>query len=206
MKTFFLKLSLVTLIFVAASCSGDDKIIVIPQVQTIQVANLGAPQTIGEGGLESGPFVKYNFRENRITTGDDWDIAVRGTTIIVNGGVKGDESEPDRTGSGAVSTVSGTLASVTLFPAASTFVQDGANSYAIPKGSGKGWYVYNESTHIILPIAGKVFVVRTHDGKKYAKFQILSYYKDAPATIVGTSLPGFYLFNFGYQENNTNTF
>ena len=54
-------------------------------------------------------------------------------------------------------------------------------------------------------IAGKVFVVKTHDGK-YAKFEILSYYKDAPATPDATSVGRYYSFNYAYQANSTTTF
>ncbi|MNG27898.1 hypothetical protein D3C84_1130750 [compost metagenome] len=63
------------------------------------------------------------------------------------------------------------------------------------------------NSHIISPIAGKVFVIKTHDGK-YAKFEILSYYKGAPVTPdpLKTEDTGFYTFNFAYQANSTTTF
>ena len=92
---------------------------------------------------------------------------------------------------------------MTTFPLASTFAQDAAATYAIPTGSGNGWYNYSNT--IISPIAGKVFVVKTHDGK-YAKFEILSYYKDAPATPDATSVGRYYTFNYAYQANSTTTF
>lgn len=199
MKTKFLKLSLLALVLFTASCSSDDNNNddnTIPAVVTTKVSNLDGSKT---------EFTKFSFSENKVVTNDNWDVAFSTTTILVNGGVKMSDIEPNRTGSGAASIVSGTFASVTLYPAASTFVQDAATAYAIPKGSGKGWYNYDMTTHIISPIAGKVFVVKTHDGK-YAKFEILSYYKDAPATPDATSVSGFYTFNFAYQANSTTTF
>lgn len=197
MKTKFLKLSLLALFIFTASCSSDDdKTEEIPAVVTTKFSNLDASQT---------EYTKFSFSENKVVTNDNWDIAFNKTTIIVNGGTKKADTEPSRTGSGAVSIVSGTFANVTLYPAASTFVQDGTAAYAIPTGSNNGWYSYNASTHIISPIAGKVFVVKTHDGK-YAKFEILSYYKDAPATPELTSVSAFYTFNFAYQANSTTTF
>lgn len=206
MKTNFFKLSLLALVIFTASCSSDDKDNTTPAVVTTKVSNLEAPQTGGQGQPVGGAFTKFSFSQNKIVTDNSWDVAFRGTTIIVNGGVKiGITDEPERTGSGAASIVSGTFASVTAFPAASTFAQDGANVYAIPTGSGKGWYSYNSDTHIISPIAGKVFVIKTHDGK-YAKFEILSYYKDAPAVPTATSVTPFYTFNFAYQANSTTTF
>jgi hypothetical protein len=209
MKTNFLKLALLALVIFTASCDKDDdnNNTTPVAVVTTKVSNLPAPQTGGQGQPVGGEFTKFSFSENKIVTTEKWDIAFRGTTIIVNGGAKvGITDEPNRTGVAAVSIVSGTFSGVTTFPAATTFVQDAANSvYAIPTGSDKGWYNYNGSTFIISPIAGKVFVVKTHDGK-YAKFEILSYYKDAPAAPTATSEARFFTFNFAYQANSTTTF
>lgn len=206
MKTKFLKLSLLALVLFTASCSSDDKDETIPAAVTQKVSNVSAPQTGGQGQPTAGAFTKFSFSENKIVTNDNWDIAFRGTTIIVNGGDEiGLNDEPERKGQGAISIVSGTFATITAFPAAATFKQDGATVYAIPTGSDLGWYSYNPSTHIISAIAGKVFVVKTHDGK-YAKFEILSYYKDAPAVPELTSVSGYYTFNFAYQANSTTTF
>lgn len=206
MKTKFLKLSLLALFIFTASCSSDDNKDETPAVVTTKVSNVEAPQTGGQGQPVGGPFTKFSFSQNKVVTDNSWDIAFRGTTIIVNGGAKiGITDEPERTGSAAVSIVSGTFASVSTFPAAATFAQDGSTVYAIPTGGGNGWYNYNSSTNIISPIAGKVFVVKTHDGK-YAKFEILSYYKDAPATPDATSVARYYTFNFAYQANSTTTF
>jgi hypothetical protein len=211
MKTNFLKLSILALTIFITSCSNDDdkKEDTTPAIVTTKFSNLPAPQTGGQGQPVGGEFTRFSFSENKIVTNDNWDIAFRGTTIIVNGGAKynaEDAGEPTRTGSGAVSIVSGTFASVTAFPAAATFKADAATIYAIPTGSDKGWYNYNSSNNIISPLAGKVFVVKTHDGK-YAKFEILSYYKDAPSNPdPATAVARYYTFNFAYQANSTTTF
>jgi hypothetical protein len=65
------------------------------------------------------------------------------------------------------------------------YVTDG-DSYAIPTGANNGWYTYTGAApsgpqHAILPIAGKTIVVKTANGK-YAKIQVLSYYKGNPNT------------------------
>jgi len=212
MKTNFLKLSLLALVIFTASCSSDDdKNTTPPVVVTTKVSDLPAPQTGGgQAGPASGEFTKFSFSENKIVTTDKWDIAFRGTVIIVNGGAKynaADTGEPARTGSGSVSIVSGAFASVTAFPSASTFAQDAASAYAFPASGANAWYDYNGLTHVISAKAGKVFVVKTHDGK-YAKFEILSYYKGAPATPdpSKTEDTRFYTFNFAYQANSTTTF
>lgn len=201
MKSNFLKLSLLALVIFTASCSNDDNNDATVVAETQTVSNLSAPQTGGQGSAASGAFTKFSFSENAVVTTDKWDIAFRGTTIIVNGGAKiGITDEPERTGQAAVSVVSGTFAGVTTIPDAATFKQDAATVYAFPS-----WYDYNSSTHIITAKAGNVFVVKTHDGK-YAKFEILSYYKDAPATPVSTDESRYYTFNFAYQGNSNTTF
>ncbi len=207
MKTNFFKFSILALTVLLSSCNNDDDANPVqPTLETKTVANLYAPQTGGQGQPVGGAFTKFSFSENAIVTNDNWDIAFRGTTIIVNGGDEiGIADEPTRTGTGAVSTVSNTFSAVTTFPETATFKQDGASVYAIPTGSGNGWYSYNQTTNIISPIAGKVFVVKTHNGK-YAKFEILSYYKDAPVAPDATSLSRYFTFKFVYQSNSTTTF
>ncbi|WP_281231955.1 HmuY family protein [Flavobacterium gelatinilyticum] len=211
MKTKFLKLSLLALFVFTASCSSDDdnNTDETPAVVvTTKASNIYAPQTGGQGQPVGGDYTRFSFSQNKVVTDDSWDVAFRGTTVIVNGGAKviaDDAGEPARKGQGALSIVSGTFAGVTAFPAANTFVQDAANALALPTGSGNGWYNYG-SNNIISPLAGKVFVVKTHDGK-YAKFEILSYYKDAPANPdPATAVPRYYTFNFAYQANSTTTF
>ena len=206
MKTNFLKLTLLALVLFTASCSNDDD--KTPEAVTATATNIPAPQTGGQGQpvAESGAFTKFSFSENKVVTTDKWDIAFRGTKILVNGGAKiGITDEPEKTGQAAVSVVLGTFASVTAIPDATTFKQDAAAVYAFPAVSGQGWYNYNDATRIITPIAGKVYVIKTHDGK-YAKVEFLNYYKDAPAIPSATSEGRFYTFNFVYQANSTTTF
>lgn len=208
MNTKFLKLALVALTIFTISCSKDtEEEIVIPAILTQKVSDLYAPQTGGQGQPVGGAFTKFSFAENAIVTHDNWDIAFRGTTIIVNGGTKiGITDEPERTGTAAISILSSTFDGVVAIPVATTFAQDAATVYAIPTGSGNGWYNYNASNNIISPLAGKVFVVKTHNGK-YAKFEILSYYQNAPATPdPAIAVSRYYTFNFAYQANSVTSF
>jgi hypothetical protein len=71
------------------SCSSDDDNTPTPDpVKSEQVSNLFAPQTGGQGQPVGGEFAKFDFETGMQTTSDtDWDIAFRGTTIAVNGGV-----------------------------------------------------------------------------------------------------------------------
>ncbi|MDQ5929509.1 MAG: hypothetical protein QG594_1288 [Bacteroidota bacterium] len=210
MKTIILKLSFLALVIFSAACNKDDDNSTTPVAVVVKkYSNLPAPQTGGQGqGPVGGEFTKFSFSEGAVVTTDKWDIAFRGTFIIVNGGSKinaTDTGEPARTGLGAVSIVSGAFANVTTFPVTATFAQDAVSAYAFPTSGDNAWYDYNGNTHIISAKAGKVFVVKTHDAK-YAKFEILSYYKDAPATPTATSEGRYYTFNYAYQANSTTTF
>jgi len=164
-----------------ASCSSDDDN--TPPLQEIEsqtITNLHAPQQGGQGEPISGAFTKFDFETGTITTSEtDWDIAFRGTAIIVNGGTSlGTNDEPNRSGEAAAYIATGTMASVTEVNTG-LFVQDSETGYALPSGSGNSWYIYNSDTFLITPIAGRILVFQTRDGK-YAKVEILSYYKDAP--------------------------
>lgn len=203
-KSFFLKSLLVlSVLSLSTSCSDDDNNAANVSLETKTFSNLYAPQTGGQGQPVGGAFTKFSFSQNATVTDDSWDIAFRGTTIIVNGGSAiGITDEPSRTGNGAVSIVINTLDAVTTIPDVSSFAQDATNTYAIPTGSGNGWYNYNATNNLITPIAGKIFVVKTHDGK-YAKMEIISYYRDAPATPDATALSRYYTFRYVYQPNGT---
>lgn len=204
---FFKSTVLITAIGILSSCSKKDDTknnnTEPSKLEIKAYSNLYAPQTGGRGTPVAGAFTKFNFEQNAIVTTDAWDIAFRGSTIIINGGTTiGITDEPARTGNAAVSIVTNTLADVITIPDASTFKQDGANAYAIPTGNGSGWYNYNSATHIISPIAGKIFVIKTHNGK-YAKMEITNFYKDSPTNPDTTSLSNYYSFKYVYQPSGT---
>ena len=67
------------------SC-GDDNNLGVDTVSTT-IEDLYAPQEGGQGQTISGPFTKFNFESGDETQNETtWDIAFRGTSIIVNGG------------------------------------------------------------------------------------------------------------------------
>ncbi|WP_046744699.1 HmuY family protein [Kordia zhangzhouensis] len=207
MKT--IKFLAIALLFVGfISCNNDDD--ATPELLPVNsetISNLHAPQNGGQGQPVSGAFAKFNFATGETTTSDtEWDIAFRGTSIIVNGGTSlGTTDEPERTGNAAVYIANGSMSSITEV-ATEHLMQDSATSYAIATGSGNGWYTYaGPPSHVINPTPGKILVIRTHDGK-YAKVEILSYYKDAPANpdaFVDESR--YFTFNFVYQPNDNVT-
>ena len=202
-ENFFLA---VLSILVFAACDSDNDGPVLDEVASDTVANLFAPQSGGQDqGPISGEFTKFDFATGLETTSaTDWDIAFRGTAIIINGGASlGTIDEPERTGNGAAYIATGTFVSVTEADD-SLFVQDSGSGYAIPVGSGNGWYTYEFMTNTIEPIPGRVLVIRTRDNR-YAKIEILSYYKDAPEQItpeIAADDLRYYTFNYTYQPND----
>ncbi|MDG1730960.1 MAG: HmuY family protein [Polaribacter sp.] len=190
------------LAFVAVSCSDDNEPVVLP-VEAKTITNLHAPQTTDytvNPPVTNGEFVKFSFKNGSQVTGDNWDIAFRGTVILVNGGalIGGLTEEPARTGNASLAIVSDVFADVISAPTENQFNQDAVSSYALPHGSGNGWYTYaGPPTHAINPIAGKVFVIKTIEGN-YAKMEIKNYYKDG---VLGQDTSRYYTFDYVYNPN-----
>ena len=55
---------------------------------------------------------------------------------------------------------------------------------------------------LITPIPGRTLVIKTADGK-YAKLEVLSYYKDAPASPTAADPSGYYKFRYSFQSDGT---
>lgn len=190
------------IVFGLSACSSDDDNLL--EVEAHTVTNLHAPQTsnyMTNPPTISGDFVMFDFGSGETTTDTaDWDIAFRGTTILVNGGSStGIAEEPARNGNAAAYVTDSTFDELTEVNN-SFFAQDSASGPAIQTGSGNGWYTYNPMTHIISPAAGKILVIRTADDK-YAKVEILSYYHDSDTANDGEH----YTFNYVYQPNDGET-
>jgi hypothetical protein len=193
-------LSLVAL----TSCSDDNTTPAVP-VQSRTVRDLAADPTSTTTSTGqpagTGKYTLYRLSDSTIVANTDsattrWDIGFRATNIIVNGGAI-------RSGQGGAYVHSGTFDALTTIPESATFATDqSASQLAIPTGSGNGWYNYANT--IITPIPGRVLVVRTGDGK-YAKVEILSYYRGAPATPTATSVSRYYTFRYVYQPNGSKT-
>jgi hypothetical protein len=157
-------------------------------------------------------FTLFSFETGAIVPNADsattkWDIGFRSTTIIVNSGTSGP-------GTASAQVVTNTLDALTTAPDAGYKTDNKAGATAaernaIPSGSGNGWYTYTAASNLIAPIAGRVIVVKTSSGR-YAKMEILSYYKGAPATPspepAGADKDRYYTFRYVYQPNDTKSF
>jgi hypothetical protein len=200
MKNFKSILLAAVFAIIAISCSNNDDPIVQP-VEAKTVSNLYAPQLGGQGQPTSGEFTKFSFKEGKQVTGDNWDIAFRGLRVIVNGGSKyGLTDEPERTGNASLAVVKNEFNKLKEAPVESEFKQDGSGVYAITANGGDDWYTYNRLNHQVTANAGTIIVVKTVEGN-YVKMEILSYYKDNPADITGSSEGRYYTFNYVYNPN-----
>lgn len=200
MKT--IKLFALSIIFISFyNC--EDKEPSLQDIQSVSVEDLHAPQDGGQGQPISGAFTRFDFETGLQTESEtEWDIAFRGTSIIVNGGTSlGTNDEPERTGDAGVYIFNGTMAEMVAVNT-SLITQDSSEGYAIASGSGNGWYTYTgPPTYLISPTPGKILVFRTRDGK-CAKMEILSYYLGAPENPDAFSDPSrYYTFNYVYQPN-----
>ena len=128
MKNTIIYLS--TIFLFISSCSKDDEVKLLDIVSN-KYENLYAPQS---GGVDqrtgqfrpiSGEFTKFNFSSGQITSSDtEWDVAFRGTSIIVNGGKSlGTIDEPNRTGNAAVYIANGTMSSILEIDISSFFTR-----------------------------------------------------------------------------------
>jgi hypothetical protein len=201
MKNKFFIILPLSLLVLTNACKKDDDENTDPNAKTLEIktyTNLDATAS-GSQGQIGGHYTLFSFSTgNTVSITDSattkWDIGFRSTSVIINGGTSG----PGNAGVIIKSSVFDDIKEAD----ASGYIQDNGAVLAIPTGSGNGWYNYDGATNIISPIAGKVFVVRTADNK-YAKFEIISYYKDAPAQPDANSVSRYYTFRYVYQPNGT---
>ncbi len=201
MKTSF-KISLLVLISASFfACAEDTPEPVVP-LEAILVEDLAAPndvidRTTGQV-TEAKPFQFFSLEENALVSeNEDWDLAFKGTTIRVNA---------SKNVTAAV--ITGIFDEISEVPASASFSTDSGESFAIPTGSGNGWYNYNSATFTVTPIPGRVILVKTTDGN-YSKIEVLSYYKgNPPAAELNpmTTPSAHYTFRYILQPNGTTTF
>ena len=150
----------------------------------------------------TGIYEKFSFSEGDTVSHDNWDVAFKGSTIIVNGGESYEQDQPNRVGDAAVYIATGVMSDIDSVDV-SNLSQDNAQGPAIIDDlgiSGQGWASYDMGTHILSPIAGRILVFRTHDNR-YAKMEILYYYDSENPKPLDGDFGGFYTFNYVYQSS-----
>jgi hypothetical protein len=174
------------------SCVKEDTPAAVKSTSFLTDAN---PQT--------GKFSYFSFKtgltiaESDVQT-SEWDFGMKLTTFIVNSGISGP-------GNAGVIIQDGVFDEIAEAPE-SGYKIDQTGNLAIKDSE---WYVYNSSTFTFSPIAGKVFIFRTGDGK-YAKMEILS---ATPTDSNGNPVtpPTYptkikYAIRYAYQDNGTRKF
>ena len=194
-----------------AACDSADPLVETP-IRARVAANIAADPAVRDPSTgvarATGRYTLYSLRDSSIVLNYDnpvrtdsastrWDIGFRGTSIIVNGGTSG----PGQGAAVITTGEAGLFDSFTSVPDSLTFRIDGAAASACPGrntpggpvpgvplaicgGSDNGWYNYNQPQNLITPLPGRTIFVRTADGQGYAKVQIQSYYRGAPAVPV----------------------
>lgn len=208
--------AVLALVFTAAiSACSKKEIIVEPQaLNTIKVSDLAADTILGLTPIgqpySANRFTFYSLETNSIIPASDsatdkWDLAFRGSLIVTNSGNMGPSQ-------GGAFVWNGIYENLKEIPADSAFRTENAPAaYAVPFGSGKGWYVYNQPLNLLTPVPGKVIVVKTAKGR-YAKVEILNYYKGGvtPAAAAPDaeklSKQRYYTFRFTLQPNGSKKF
>ena len=169
-----LLLSVLILFFTSCEKSSNSDIIVNEDVITFFELNASQYIVNPSDSVLTGKYEKFSFSEGDTVSHDNWDVAFRGTTIIVNGGDSYNINQPERIGNAAVYIATGVMLDIRTVDL-SKLEQDNKSGPAIVDDlgiSGDGWASYDMSTHIISPIAGRILVFRTHDDK-YAKMEIV---------------------------------
>jgi hypothetical protein len=133
---------------------------------------------------------------NADSTTTNWDLAFAATTIRTNSGTSG----PGQGGALVLSDID--FDTLSHAPTSGYSYDTSATQVAIRTGSDRGWYHYDFATNTVTPVAGRVLVIRTTDAR-YAKLQILSYYKGAPTTPTQSDKPRFYTFKYVYQPDGS---
>lgn len=202
MKTTVNSLLLFALSFFLISCGEDESPEPVIPLEAIVVSDLAAPndvidRTSGQV-TEARPFVFFSLEtQSVVTESQDWDIAFKGTIIRVNSAKNV-----------SVALINGIFEEVKEVPASAQFSKDTSNTFAIPTGSGSGWYNYNSATFTVTPIPGRILIIKTSKGN-YVKMEILSYYKGNPpvAQINPMTTPSaHYTFRYILQPNGTQRF
>jgi hypothetical protein len=175
----------------------------LPADTIIGVASTGQP--IGAGKYSFFSLQTGQWLPNSDSATTKWDLAFAGTTIRVNNATSGP-------GTGGAFVYVGTFDALSTIPVDSTFrIDNHPTSYAIPKGSGKGWYNYDGANNLLTPVPGRVLVIKTANGK-YAKVEILNFYRGGvtPSATASDAVKTFeqryYTFRYAYQGNGTMTF
>lgn len=190
----------------AFKISVNGKIVTVNNLPADTIVGLSPiGQPVGAGKYSFYSLETNGWINNADSATTKWDLAFAGTTIRVNNATSGP-------GAGGAFVFVGTFDALNAVPVDSVFrIDNHPVSYAIARGSGKGWYNYDGANNLLTPIPGRVLVIKTASGK-YAKVEILNYYKGGvtPSATASDNVKineqRYYSFRYTFQGNGTTTF
>lgn len=200
-KTYLFSLMMIALTI--AACGDDEPNPVALEVTSI--SNFEAPGDVFDFTTQPPTLISaaeiqyFDFSTGtEVTVDDAWDIGIKGTTIITNGGISGN-------GGVEATTVSGIFDEMLSMPAGVTFAADTDQALAINKNTdfADRWYSYNQG--VITPVPGKVILLKDTEGD-YVKIEIQCYYRDCPTSPTAGVDNGIYTFRFVHQPDGTGNF
>lgn len=204
-RNILLTLSISLFVLISA-CSdsmtgAEEELVTEIDIQTIE--NLHAP--FDRDNPDASPFIYFSLESGETVDAseadtENWDIAFRGTSILVNSGSSG----PGQAGAIMLDVE---FDNVEIAPSDGYSV-DSDEGPAIT-GSG-GWYTYTGNSnpaHAVISQDDVTIVLKTADGNHYAKMHIMSYYDDSPDTSTDAfanfqSRPAsqYYTFKYALQQ------
>lgn len=198
----FLALLLTTAII--SACTKDE---VKPELQdskSLVIKDL--PGDVGNTVGSGKEFAPFYFSLTTGTKKDpsqvlsaEWDLAFTkeyNALLVANNGKEQGTPGFGGPGKAKIIIVNQSYDKITQAPPAAEFDNDGIPHFGWDSGNGIGWFFYDLKTHIAVPVKNRTFVLRTADGK-YAKLEMVSMYKGAPATVSDLNWPAPY-FTFRY--------
>jgi hypothetical protein len=136
----------------------------------------------------------------------NWDISFAreyNSYVGINSGTNSASYGYGGPGQGAMVQVNQAYDKVTTAPSDDDFKNNGITSTGWDPGTGTGWYFYDLNTHIAVPIKNRTFVIRTANGK-YAKLELVSMYKGAPAVVTNLYWPApYFTFRYYVQQDGS---
>ncbi|WP_316820872.1 HmuY family protein [Pedobacter gandavensis] len=135
-----------------------------------------------------------------------WDLAFAkeyNSYVSINNGSDANSLGFGGPGKGAMMVINQAYAQLKTAPSDAEFTANGISSTGIDVGNGNGWFFYEMNTHIAVPVKNRTFVIRTAEGK-YAKLELISMYKGAPAVVSDLNWPApYFTFRYFLQEDGS---
>ncbi|MEZ4698442.1 MAG: HmuY family protein [Rhodothermales bacterium] len=108
----------------------------------------------------SADTVYYNLNTGELAAKDEpWDLAFKGTTILVNGEAKIVDKAFEKVREAG----------------SDGFAADKPGDPAIPTGNDEGWFDYDPNSHVVTPVPFRTIVLKLASGG-FAKMEVVDYY------------------------------